>query len=51
MKETAQKGTTQEQTKVGRKGGCREEPIIREACRIKCSPKKCPLKEQMTGSK
>ena len=31
MKETAQKGTTEEQTEVGRNGGCREEPIIQEA--------------------
>ena len=51
MKETAQKGTTQEQTKVGRNGGCREELIVREARRIKCSPKKCRLKEQTMGSK
>ncbi len=26
MKETAQKGTAEEQTKVGRSGGCREDP-------------------------
>ncbi len=51
MKETAQKGTAEEQTEVGRSGGWREEPIVQEAHRIKCSPKKCQLRGQTAGSR
>jgi hypothetical protein len=45
-KETAQKSTAQEQTKVGRSGGWREEPIVREARKIECSPKNVNRKDK-----